>query len=403
MTQKTNKYFVIYSNIFSQKDWVRFGCQHFHDRGYEVVPVEFIPQDSEDRFDGSSNNDYASIDNAIRLKTDIEVDHFMKAIKSSDLLVLMINLKSETRVLFEKITKYDVNYAVCSLGQIPTRRHFRLGYTNYLKKWREILEETRTNIRNYKYFLERLFGSESKWIELKGPKWYIKAGCTKTTHLKRAPKLWQAEIISVRTQDAEVAQQCMESPRLIEKPYAVFLDQRLWDHPDIAVGKNKGFVTKEKYLPAINKLFDKIEKELGLEVVIAAHPKAPKDDKPYGERQSIKGKSALLVRDADLVISSYSTALAFAVIFRKNLLLCTSEELKTHLITGPCIARMSSWLDSEPLNLDSDSAIQAYQIQRTDPYYFDKYYQNFIADKTASSKHIWEFVAETFEFSTIKK
>ncbi|EME69323.1 hypothetical protein H261_13945 [Paramagnetospirillum caucaseum] len=104
-----------------------------------------------------------------------------------------------------------------------------------------------------------------------------------------------------------------------ERPIAVFLDEYHPFHPDV-IGRGGTHPTPPDYYYArLREIFDRIEAELGLEVVIAACPRAEYDDKPglFGTRTVLKHATARLVAQSRLVLAHRSTAIAFAIIFGK--------------------------------------------------------------------------------------
>lgn len=104
-----------------------------------------------------------------------------------------------------------------------------------------------------------------------------------------------------------------------ERLIAVFLDEYHPFHPDV-IGMGGTHPTPPDYYYArLRELFDRIEAELGLEVVIAACPRAEYDDKPglFGTRTVLKHATARLVAESRLVLAHRSTAIAFAIIFEK--------------------------------------------------------------------------------------
>ena len=137
------------------------------------------------------------------------------------------------------------------------------------------------------------------------------------------------------------------------KKYAVFLDQNAPSHPDYSFHRNKPPVTAEKYYTSMNLFFDSFEKKTGLEVVIAAHPRSLSRGQlsPWGKRQTIVGKSPLLVKDSTLVLAHYSTAISFAVLWRKPILqLTTREYVKSY--RHNMFLSFSKALDLDVVNID---------------------------------------------------
>ena len=109
----------------------------------------------------------------------------------------------------------------------------------------------------------------------------------------------------------------------------VFIDQYLPHHPERYLERGAPQVDAERYYPVMRAFFDRLERVLGLPVIISAHPRAhyePKDPR-FGGREIAYGQTAELVSTSKLVISHGSTAINFAVLLKKPLLLVTTDEL----------------------------------------------------------------------------
>ncbi len=108
------------------------------------------------------------------------------------------------------------------------------------------------------------------------------------------------------------------------KPYAVFLDEANdMPHPDYTNGmKPPNHVA---YCSELFDIFDSIEKETQLPIIIAAHPQRRDYVAPW--RINYQGMTPNLVAHADLVIAHSSTALSFAVMMKKNI----------KLVIPPCL------------------------------------------------------------------
>lgn len=122
-----------------------------------------------------------------------------------------------------------------------------------------------------------------------------------------------------------------EAP-LVDRPYAVFIDQNLGFHTDIAAMGGAQPVDAAVFYPQLCRLFDAIEAQLGLEVVIAPHPRANYADKPdlFGGRRMFGGKTPLLLRDCALAVVSYSTAVGLGALFGKPMLIYSAASIQRH-------------------------------------------------------------------------
>jgi len=86
-------------------------------------------------------------------------------------------------------------------------------------------------------------------------------------------------------------------------------------------------VRPDEWYPALGRWFDRIEKLTGTTVDVAVHPKHDaRDHRPFfGARRTVVGDTPELIRHADVVIATNSTAIGMAVMYRKPLLLMTSN------------------------------------------------------------------------------
>lgn len=113
-------------------------------------------------------------------------------------------------------------------------------------------------------------------------------------------------------------------------PYAVYLDETIAGHEDNAELGLPEPASAKAFYPVLRRFFDAFEAATGLPVVIAAYPSADLEacNHYFGGRRALKGRTAELVRDASLVFAHASTAISYAVLWRKPLTFLTSSEIK---------------------------------------------------------------------------
>ena len=126
-------------------------------------------------------------------------------------------------------------------------------------------------------------------------------------------------------------QQCLSSkvPQLDGFEDAiVFIDQNLPFHPD---NKLEGlYIDADKYFLSMNKLFDAIEQKYNKQIIIAAHPSCYDNyinGKYFKDRRVVQGCTLEAVRDSWAVVAHNSTAISFPIIFKKPLILVTTEDM----------------------------------------------------------------------------
>jgi len=134
--------------------------------------------------------------------------------------------------------------------------------------------------------------------------------------------------IEAHTYDYDLYRQHWRGRRTEEKNQAVFIDQNLPFHEDYTE-LNASPLDADEYFGQLRALFTRIEEELGLNVVIASHPRADYADKPhlFGNRPVRAGKTFDLIAQSRLVLAHNSTAIGHAVMFRKPVMLLVTRKL----------------------------------------------------------------------------
>lgn len=108
--------------------------------------------------------------------------------------------------------------------------------------------------------------------------------------------------------------------------YAVFLDCNLPYHSDLAYSGYPS-VDARHYYCALNEFFGRLERRHDIQVVIAAHPRASYSDARFEGRAMHRMVTAALVRDAEFVLSHWSTATSYAVLNGKPLAFIYTDEM----------------------------------------------------------------------------
>tara|TARA_B110000977_G_C11074597_1_gene490695 strand:+ start:2174 stop:3346 length:1173 start_codon:yes stop_codon:yes gene_type:complete len=177
--------------------------------------------------------------------------------------------------------------------------------------------------------------------------------------------------------------------------YALFIDQYAPSHPDYKFHKNKPPVSKKIYYDSINSFFDFFEKKTSVKVVIAGHPKRVGDtENNWNGRMQIIGKTPELVKQSSLVISHYSTAISHAVIFRKPILLITTDEYWNSYRKHQFLA-FSEALNLKIVNTDKFNEFEiTNEVFNINEESLIDYEEKYIRSKYSSSNDIWHHFSE---------
>ena len=202
-----------------------------------------------------------------------------------------------------------------------------------------------------------------------------------------------AKLISVNSMDYELfkSQESYENNKISVKNYALFLDQSAPNHPDYAFHDIEPPVTAEVYYPAMKSLFDCIEERLGLEVVIAAHPKNQAGNNLWGGRKVIKGETPQLVKQADLVLAHYTTAVSFAILASKPIVQLTSNEYLESIRKNRILA-FRDLLNLKCINIDNFDITEINQkLHKFDKSAYELYSTNFLRSEEIDLEHMWNW------------
>ena len=179
-----------------------------------------------------------------------------------------------------------------------------------------------------------------------------------------------------------------------ERPIAVFLDEYLPYHPDYTYAGIQPFITADSYYPLLNRFFSLVERELGLKVVIAAHPRSHYEKHPdyFEGREWVRGKTIELVKESRLVLAHMSTALNFANIFYKPVIFLTSSDFDKSW-EGRYIKTMANWFGEKPIFIDNDINIDWAQELTVSVSHYEHYRRAYVKTEHSAELPFWQIVA----------
>ncbi|MBI2470430.1 MAG: hypothetical protein HYV59_04210 [Planctomycetes bacterium] len=182
-----------------------------------------------------------------------------------------------------------------------------------------------------------------------------------------------------------------------ETPYAVFLDQNLIYHSDLLLTGKTPSTNETGYFPALNRFFDKFEYRTGCRVLIATHPRAKYDlySHLFCGREVVAGRTAELVRDAKLVFAHYSTAISFPVLWRKPLVLLTTNDLQRCWVQ-PLIEAFKKCFCSPLVNVDTyrDVEINLSEWLRVPHAAYNHYIRRYVKVPGTPERPLWEIFSD---------
>ncbi len=148
---------------------------------------------------------------------------------------------------------------------------------------------------------------------------YIKLGYT-DKHTK---------ICHIHSMDYEAYLKAKEKKeQIISGDYCVFLDEYLPYHPDNEIVGY--YVDPEKYYEEVNHFLEMLQNKYGSRVIVALHPRANMEiskQKYNKDFELRKYETAELIKDCKYVVAHFSTAISYATLFYKPLILFLTNDL----------------------------------------------------------------------------
>ncbi len=395
------RYIILHGPIFTDRDWDRFGCDVFKNRGYDVIPCELTEIIWPEATNKVASQAYQSSKRSIAVTTIEAARELIAGINPDDFVLCNMQLEPEAVPIFQLLTAYKIDFAVTTLSEVPTFR-FQSGLTPFsLIEWlRRQTSDLRGHVYRYKELAKQIVSPRINLLSLRSPRWWIRAGEGHPYFIGTYPKCWLAESIETHSYDFEhastIARTRKHAPLQRLRPYAVFIDEGFIGHPDFDYMNETSPVTLESYKEFVDTVSRRVESDAGLPMIVALHPRSNPETAltVYDGRTMVSGKTAELIADADLVVLTCSTSVSYAAYFRRPVLFVTTDQIDRDPYFGPFSARMASWFGLHPINIDhltEDDRLTAPQISDTR---FLDYERAFMRGSNAPDDPIWVTVAD---------
>ena len=184
----------------------------------------------------------------------------------------------------------------------------------------------------------------------------------------------------------------------VSKNYSVFIDQDFPNHIDHKIKKRQPQISENEYFPLLSNFFNKYETIYDTKVIIAAHPKSSTKFENFFKQEILHGYTSELIRDSNEVFAHYSTAISFAVIFKKPIIFLTSNNLKKSRV-GKGIVDYSNLLNSPLVNMDEFICNPKEIEKKINEKKYNSFYSQFIKCSEINNKSSWEIFSDFLESS----
>ena len=258
--------------------------------------------------------------------------------------------------------------------------------------------------RNPRLFAARL---RQRLARILGNPHFTSRGLVRRAKLRQLDFLWTGTMIHpvnqrlvgsgtfvryIHTLDADLMIDCEIRPSE-ECDYLLYLDSLGPSHPEYALKVNAGTepTTMEDYAKHIGKCLSRIAEVSGLDVVIAAHPRASQGsfDGLYGEFPVKYQQTGPLICSARAVIAaSGSTAVGMAAMAGKPVVFLTSKSF------GRDVSRtqqsLADWI--KPLVIDTDEPIIEWIPPQVNDLAYATFVDTFVKRQGSTGRRFWSHV-----------
>ncbi len=237
---------------------------------------------------------------------------------------------------------------------------------------------------------------------------WVVSGTACTNKDRRMFRSWRsAQLIYAHSIDYELFRlMSMDSNNLTRNDGRVVLLDQGWFSKPLPEYYRKPSIypptTYDNYRRGILDFLARIEKHTDCPVVIGCHPKADlaETQRLYEGYEVVRGATKELVARASMVVANSTTSIQFAVLFRKPILLFTSDELETSVM-APLVAGYQHELGLELVNIDRLSGVSEI-IDRVaiDEERYGVYINRYIKQDASPQLPLWEIVFQGLAKST---
>ena len=306
----------------------------------------------------------------------------IKALSSETFIIAHIHYLRERYSVYKAISDSKAKYGVEVSNALPSGDDKKQSFLFYLKKLRKV---------TVKKLLDRGFlRLPFTWLGIRPASLILAGGEQSLKYHYPANKT--TEIVWVHAMDYDFYLKDRNNSS-IERPIAVFLDSYLPFHPIRFYRMEKSPISADKYYSILNKFFNLVEDRLGLEVIIAAHPRSQYEKHPdcFEGRKWVRGQTFRLVKESKLVLTHSSTTINFANLFYKPVIFLISSDLEK-AGRGSLIRGMAGWFGKKPIVMDNNRNIDWEFELTVSKGHYDNYRQAYIKTDHSEDLPFWQIV-----------
>lgn len=319
----------------------------------------------------------------------LEAYRALSSLSQSDFVINDISYLFWNLEVYRALSRSKARYAVRYENAVPIYKDSRKEM--FKKRLKFFFGFKRPNSKFLVLWKKLFMRLPFRWLGVR-PAHLILAGGDKC-FMYRYPVDRNTKILRIHAADYDLYLKGKDSP-CATSPVAVFIDEFLPFAHDALFDGRGSIMDVERYYSLLNSFFDRVEKETGLKVMIAANPRSHYEDLPdyFNGRKCIRGKTIDLIKESQLVLAHRSTAVSFANLYNKPVIFMTCSDLDK-LFDGSQIKEMARWFGKEPVFMENGHDIDWKAELTVSKSHYDHYCQAYIKMKGSPELPFWEVVA----------
>jgi hypothetical protein len=369
-------YFFI-SSPLDKRDTDRFGLEVLQRNGFDVEVWDYTEILNPERFKSYTPPDKSNFNKYRFFSKKKKALFEIKKLPRSRFVLCIINYDFRSNFIFRALSKYRIPYGLYSYNY-PV---FNIKKKNIVNR---ILNVTPTRLVTY------LFNATpSKYLVIRPASIVLALGGEFTVPKFAISK--ETKILWSHIFDYEIYLRVVKQSIKQDNKMGVFLDQYFPFHPDAIT---RPLFAAEEYYPRLCSFFDHLEKNHGVHIIIAAHPRSQYETKKslYGNRPIIRGKTAELIKESEFVILHDSASINYPVLFRKPMIFITTNMLQQSRMG--LIDFMASMFDKKPLNIDKSYEIDMNRELIVNEVLYEEYKNKYIKKSGTDDTPAWQVFAD---------
>lgn len=317
-----------------------------------------------------------------------ELSECLSGLSEGDFVINLVTYNYKSLAIYKSLSSSQAGYALFCANVLPYADKNGLSHT-YIEIFKKI-----AGLRHAKSWQRLVMKLPYRYFGVKGANLVLSGG-EMCRNYYYGPFDKNTKILDIHSLDYDFYLKIKDEP-WNERPIAVFLDEFFPFHPDNIMLHREFPIGPQIYYSLLNKFFDLVEKETGLEVIIAAHPRSSYEKMPdyFKGRRCIKDETIRLVRDSKLVLGQSSTALNFANIFYKPVIFMSFSNL-SNPYEAQAISTIAKWFGKTPIIIDKPYKIDFNKELQINRGSYDNYRRAFIKTQGSQNLPFWQIVADS--------